>query len=534
MSIVRSARLSAAALAIAALSAGAAAAQATPPSFPDWDLLPVLDTHQYRQFSSYDRNEAWYCLAMDPGNKDFNNFLGARNANRTYCERTDGVPLEPSLGDGHLIAASDSGPGVVSRIFLTAASTANTVEPGFSNETIRIYADDLTTPVFQGKVMDLATGAAAAFAWPMTADYDGAIVSSTPIAYKSKLRVMLGGLKGVTAFYYYHVDTIEGLDGRVPVPPLFAAEKPSDFKPLATSIALENQAIYDAQRSAWVNTNATLAPGQTVRLLDRAGPGTLRYLQFYLPTADVAHLTDLTLRVTWDNATTPAIQTSLAALFGQGNVLGSFSTVPMRVNVSGSSVRLELGLPMPFTSRAVVELSANSLSTQVVSTLSGTSGVPALPFGKLRVATSNATAPLPAGARHTVLDVQGRGKYVGTLVDMRGTKLASSLAKGPYNFLEGDELVTIDGVLRSHGTGTEDYFNAGWYFANGAFSSPFAAAASRSADASNTFGQASAVRWHAPLDAFSYQRSLKFELEYGANAPSTMTDYRSVAFYYAP
>jgi hypothetical protein len=530
----RIAPLARAALALAALLPSAVSAQATP-TLRDWDLLPVLDTRQYKQFSSYDRSEAGYCLAIDAGNKDFNNFLGTRGAtNRTYCERTDGAAVEASLGTGHLIAASDSGPGVVSRIFLTAASFANTVEPGFLNETIRIYTDDLVTPVFQGKVLDLTGRAGAPFDWPMTGDFVGAIVSSVPFPYKSKLRVMLGGLQGVTALYYYHVDTVEGLTGGAPLPPHFDVATPSAFKSLDTGIALDNQAINDAQRAPWVDQNATLAPGQTLRLLDKTGPATLRYFRFFLPTADVAHLADLNLRVTWDNEATPAISASLATLFGQGSVLGSMSTTPMRISARDGGVTLELGLPMPFKSRAVVELSAKILSTQVVASIAGTGGVPALPFGKLRVQTNFVTAQTRVEQKHTLLNVQGRGKYVGTLIDMHGTKTSSLFGRGPYNFLEGDELVTVDGLLRSHGTGTEDYFNAGWYFANGAFSSAFAGASSRSADATNTFGQASAVRWHTPLDAISYQRSLKFELEYGANIPSTMTDYRSVAFYYAP
>ena len=30
-------------------------------------------------------------------------------------------------------------------------------------------------------------------------------------------------------------------------------------------------------------------------------------------------------------------------------------------------------------------------------------------------------------------------------------------------FFEGDDQATIDGVLAVHGTGSEDFFNGGWY-----------------------------------------------------------------------
>ncbi|MFM2415616.1 MAG: hypothetical protein RL385_339 [Pseudomonadota bacterium] len=83
--------------------------------------------------------------------------------------------------------------------------------------------------------------------------------------------------------------------------------------------------------------------------------------------ADVAHLSDLNLRVTWDNEATPAISTSLATLFGQGVALGSMTTTPMRINARDGSVSLELGLP----------------------------------FGKLRVQTNLVSAATRVDAKHT-------------------------------------------------------------------------------------------------------------------------------------
>ncbi len=37
----------------------------------------------------------------------------------------------------------------------------------------------------------------------------------------------------------------------------------------------------------------------------------------------------------------------------------------------------------------------------------------------------------------------------------------------PLNFLKGYEIEIIDGELKIHGTGTEDYFNAIFYFLEG-------------------------------------------------------------------
>ena len=59
----------------------------------------------------------------------------------------------------------------------------------------------------------------------------------------------------------------------------------------------------------------------------------------------------------------------------------------------------------------------------------------------------------------------GRGHFAGVLLMTEGK------AKLPY-WLEGDDRFTIDGSLAIHGTGTEDYFNCGWYALEGRLDRP--------------------------------------------------------------
>ncbi len=75
------------------------------------------------------------------------------------------------------------------------------------------------------------------------------------------------------------------------------------------------------------------------------------------------------------------------------------------------------------------------------------------------------------GARWTVADVTGRGKLVGVSQSMEGL-LADGNTRG---YLEGDERVYVDGERTPaiHGTGTEDYYESGWYFNAGTYSTPF-------------------------------------------------------------
>ncbi|UJH90674.1 DUF2961 domain-containing protein [Antarcticibacterium sp. 1MA-6-2] len=69
----------------------------------------------------------------------------------------------------------------------------------------------------------------------------------------------------------------------------------------------------------------------------------------------------------------------------------------------------------------------------------------------------NSNFNAPTGEPHLLLKGKGKGHYVGTVLQAQG------LEPGMTLFFEGDDVTTIDGEVRVHGTGSEDYFNGGWY-----------------------------------------------------------------------
>jgi hypothetical protein len=97
-------------------------------------------------------------------------------------------------------------------------------------------------------------------------------------------------------------------------------------------------------------------------------------------------------------------------------------------------------------------------------------------------------------------------------------------------FLIGDERIVIDGSETLLGTGTEDYFDAGFYWDDGPFDSPFAALISQ--DEQDERGSVTAARWHVLTNSIEFSESLDFSFEYGANRPRTAIRYASVAYYY--
>ena len=120
---------------------------------------------------------------------------------------------------------------------------------------------------------------------------------------------------------------------------------------------------------------------------------------------------------------------------------------------------------------------------------------------------------------HTVIDAIGSGRFIG--LSMNAESYRDNL-----EFLEGDELFYVDGEFRGQGTGTEDYFNGGWYFQHGEFAAPFHGVVVKDSER----GRIAAYRWHV-LDPITFQDSIRIELEHG-HANTEVADYATVAYWY--
>jgi hypothetical protein len=99
------------------------------------------------------------------------------------------------------------------------------------------------------------------------------------------------------------------------------------------------------------------------------------------------------------------------------------------------------------------------------------------------------------------------------------------------NFLEGDEQFTVDGESfpSIHGTGSEDYFNSGWYFAGGPISTAYAGCVVK--DEPNS--QISAYRLHIP-DAIPFKESIVANIEHGGKNDYPGAVYAVTSYWYQP
>jgi hypothetical protein len=123
------------------------------------------------------------------------------------------------------------------------------------------------------------------------------------------------------------------------------------------------------------------------------------------------------------------------------------------------------------------------------------------------------------GADYVFLDVKGRGHMVG--MSMYVEPVGSSLS-----YLEGDERIYVDGSLTPaiYGTGAEDYFNCGWYYAFDEVSLPYHGCTYK------VGGKTHQYRLHI-TDAIPFNKSITAGIEHGAGNGSSAR-YTSVAYYY--
>lgn len=250
-------------------------------------------------------------------------------------------------------------------------------------------------------------------------------------------------------------------------------------------------------------------------------------------------LAETRLRITFDGKRT--VDAPLGEFFGSG--LGHYPVRSLFYAVDTEEDRLTSWWPMPFRSGATVEL-VNGSSHPI---RAGVADVtwhrdPAMatglsPQGNLGYfrATSRHGETVP-GEDWLFLDAEGTGKFAGVSHTLRG--LRSDAGYPPFNgqrgYLEGDERVHVDGSRSPswYGTGSEDFYEAGWYFANGPFSDPFnGATAFESTDELGCANLCDSLYRLTIGDAVPFRSGLRFSIEHGPGNDEAGL-YGSTAYWY--
>jgi len=186
-----------------------------------------------------------------------------------------------------------------------------------------------------------------------------------------------------------------------------------------------------------------------------------------------------------------------------------------------------LYFPMPFAKHAHVEITNRGGQTFLGAWARVGSRPFPYPFDTVGTfATTYRDGPSVPGADLTLLDTSGSGKVVGVVLS------ESRAACGPQcnvrGYLEGNERVLVDGARTPVvlGTGTEDFFNGGFYFFEGPFALPTHGNVAHEAD--SAVDATSAYRFFVS-DPIPFRNHVRLSLQHG---PSDDIDVQAATLVY--
>lgn len=233
----------------------------------------------------------------------------------------------------------------------------------------------------------------------------------------------------------------------------------------------------------------------------------------------------LVLRVWWDDEETPSIEVPLGDFFGVG--FGKerlFKSAMLEMHPAGGEHHASLNTywKMPFRKSARFEVENRSYRSITMFFIQiDYEKFNSLPEDVLYFhAQYRRENPVTKGVPYTILEAEGRGNYVGTILNYH--------LLGPGAWVEGGQSFYIDGEETPSlpGTGGEDYFGHAWGF-RFEDHAPFHGTSFGPEDNKMT-----AYRFHIP-DPVRFQKSIRATMQcHGWDVKDREDDYSSVALWY--
>lgn len=461
---------------------------------------PLPDGSRVFQVSSRER---------EGGNRDWGVYTREPERPRTFVGH-----------DGHgFVLLDEKGAGCLTRMFFTAGSPVGEIS-GLGR--IQLLFDGEKQPRVDVPAVDYFAGRITGFPQPLVGDSNsssGGFFSLVPFCYRAGLTVRVTGMPTDRdgERLWYQLTSVAFPHG-TPV----RTYEPGDLSTDEAAGALA--AVGTPPASTPTATTQVMTPGSAVTALSRAGAGSLRFMRFTVAPFTPDTLSQLELAITVDGAATPQIAVALDVLFGDG-----LSVRPIRSAAFGMDPATGTGyfaLPVPFNDGVSAVVRSRTAAAVRVETWVGD---PLPRAGVLRAITT--TERSQRGLDATVLTAIGSGRVAALVLDLVGPPGSNA---GPLQFmLEGDERVYVDGSPSPavHGTGTEDLFNAGFYYNRGPFTLPTHGAGAflfrdgnRAARSQYRVFGAGGVVW---------EDGVRFKIEHGGGDENDGQLTTSTAFWYA-
>jgi len=419
--------------------------------------------------------------------------------------------------EGGLVLADLKGPGVIYRIWT----------PTPTDDVMEFYFDGEEAPRITVKFRDLFLGKHPAFERPLVGYGAGGFYSYVPLPYEKSCKVFVRAER--IQFYQINYATYPrgaGITTFTAEPMAKQRRAIKKAKKLFGSVGqdISHYAVPTGGKIERVTSRVTLKAGEAATVLHVDRPGRIVGLRMSPAEALAGKKRDVVLRVYWDGDTEPAIASPAGDFFGY-----AWGEPAMKSLLVGTADGADYCyFPMPFDTSARIELYAEPGLDRDVSVQAE---VLFVPVGRMSdegkfYALWRRENPTSKGKPFTFIETEGRGHIVGAVQQSQG------LESGNTYFFEGDDQTTIDGELVIHGTGSEDFYNGGWYDVPGRWDNRRSFVLSGCLAYKKHLGRTGGYRFMLG-DAYAYRQSILQTIEHAPTNNDLLNDYCSVTYLYS-
>jgi len=265
--------------------------------------------------------------------------------------------------------------------------------------------------------------------------------------------------------------------------------------------------LRDSSSADDLNSNAdarSIEPGGTLVVAELEGPGIITHMWFTVASFDPFYGRSLLLRIYWDGAEKPSVETPLHDFFGLGHgAKVSYRSIPVSVESWGRSLNCFWRMPFRKSAKITVTNESEEYETDSFYYHINWQKREKLPEDILYFHARYRQAMPAQPGDYVILETTGKGNYVGTVYSAQMVELGW--------FGEGDDRFYVDGEERPSikGTGSEEYFGDAWGFRQ--FYAPFFGVPLWEGYFPGDRG--SAYRWHL-MNPVAFKKSLKVSIEH--------------------
>ncbi len=421
--------------------------------------------------------------------------------------------------DSSLVIFDVKGTGVVNRIWT----------PTPTRDTLDFYIDDAKQPTLSINYVDLFSGKVYPFVQPLCGNQLGGYYCYYPILFQKHCVIVSRGKK-----LMFHQIGYRLYNKGATVQP-FTTNNSNDIKNALNSIGIlwSTNEVGKAKTIALSNTGIktsdtsfSINPGDTKQAFSMNTGGRITGIEISPSSSFASLYKNIIMRVFWDDEKTPAIDCPVADFFGF-----AFGKPSMQGLLIGSENNTCYSfLPMPFDKKARIEFSYLNAKDSVLSKIDLNAKI----YYTLQPRNADKEGKFYAyrnsgrtkdGEPHVFLNIQGKGHYVGSVLQAQGVRTGMTI------FFEGDDSTVIDSEMRFHGTGSEDYFNGGWYALLNRWDSRMSLPLHGALDYSLAFARTGGYRFFLS-DKISFEKTIYQSIEHGGEHNAIPGLYTSVSYFY--